>query len=348
MTSIVSISFDSDELGLGDAMVDNLDHAAAAATSTTKFMMTAKFPISLEDAMNGSEYVNDVIGGRGKGVEKHAGNVNYRKLIAANLHLYKKCHDKDKQKISKGIVAAVRGMGGRFLRYNGKMYTDIKVKQAVAKTSQTLRDARNPNKNAFENVMKVKSQKGKEEMSVPVTIDTTQEVDLGKELPQELYANYSYQVLKSLCAQQKAEMDSSNSNVSPGRMPSVTFHKRKGGDDERNTNDDTNESEELPKELYLRLRHFQEGCHSHSFPTGTDVDAAPQNKRDSFISPRDAVISSSSMGVEINKVLEYHDTRMSSGKICEELMKDGDVEMISTEQCLEIINCIDIGSIGEA
>ncbi len=239
-------------------------------------------------------------------------------------------------------------MGGRFLRYNGKMYTDIKVKQAVAKTSQTLRDARNPNKNAFENVMKDKSQKGKEEMSVPVTIDTTQEVDLGKELPQELYANYSYQVLKSLCvcSQQKAEMDSSNSNVSPGRMPSVTFHKRKGGDDERNTNDDTNESEELPKELYLR--HFQEGCHSHSFSTGTDVDAAPQNKRDSFISPRDAAISSSSMRVEINKVLEYHDTRMSSGKICEELMKDDDVEMISTEQCLEIINCIDIGSIGEA
>ena len=256
---------------------------------------------------------------------------------------------------TQGIVAAVRGMGGRFLRYNGKMYTDIKVKQAVAKTSQTLRDARNPNKNAFENVMKVKSQKGKEEMSVPVTIDTTQEVDLGKELPQELYANYSYQVLKSLCAQQKAEMDSSNSNVSPGRMPSVTFHKRKGGDDERNTNDDTNESKELPKELYLRYTeqvlqplHFQEGCHSHSFPTGTDVDAAPQNKRESFISPRDAAISSSSIGVEISKVLENHDTRMSSGKICEELMKDDDVEMISTEQCLEIINCIDIGSIGEA
>ena len=90
MTSIISISFDSYESGLDDAMVDNLDHAAAAAaaaaaTSTTKFMMTAKFPISLEDAMNGSEYVNDVIGGRGKGVEKHAGNVNYRKLIAANL-----------------------------------------------------------------------------------------------------------------------------------------------------------------------------------------------------------------------------------------------------------------------
>ncbi len=86
MTSIISVSFDSDESGLDDAMVDNLDHAAAAAaTSTTKFMVTAKFPISLEDAMNGSEYVNDVIGGRGKGVEKHAGNVNYRKLIAANL-----------------------------------------------------------------------------------------------------------------------------------------------------------------------------------------------------------------------------------------------------------------------
>mmetsp|Transcript_14312 Transcript_14312/g.22085 ORF Transcript_14312/g.22085 Transcript_14312/m.22085 type:complete len:356 (+) Transcript_14312:80-1147(+) len=355
MTSIISISFDSYESGLDDAMVDNLDHAAATATSTTKFMMTAKFPISLEDAMNGNEYVNDVIGGRGKGVEKHAGNVNYRKLIAANLHLYKKCHDKDKQKISKGIVAAVRGMGGRFLRYNGKMYTDIKGKQAVAKTSQTLRDARNPNKNAFQNAMKDKSQKGKEEMGVAVTIDTTQEVDWGKELPQELYANYSYQVLKSLCAQQKAEMDSSNSNVSPGRMPSVTLHKRKGGDDERNTNDDTNESKELPKELYLRYTeqvlkplHFQEGCHSHSFPTGTDVDAAPQNKRDSFISPRDAAISSSSMGVEISKVLENHDTRMSSGKICEELMKDDDVEMISTEQCLKFINCIDIGSIGGA
>ncbi len=89
MTSIIYVSFDSDESGLDDAMVDNLDHAAAAAaaaaTSTTKFMVTAKFPISLEDATNDNEYVNDVIGGRGKGVEEHAANDNSRKLIAANL-----------------------------------------------------------------------------------------------------------------------------------------------------------------------------------------------------------------------------------------------------------------------
>lgn len=110
---------------------------------------------------------------------------------------------------------------------------------------------------------------------------------------------------------------------------------------------------ELPKELYSSFTdqvlqsqslHVQDGCYSHSFPTVTDIDAAPKNERDTAISERDTAISSISIGDEINKVLEYHDTRMTSGELCKELglVEDNDVEMISTEHCLEFINGINI------
>ncbi len=63
----------------------------------------------------------------------------------------------------------------------------------MEKTSQTLRDAlnRSKSKNALS-----RNNVGKEDMSVPVTIDTTI-IDWTKELPQEWYTSFSSQVLKS-------------------------------------------------------------------------------------------------------------------------------------------------------
>lgn len=111
-----------------------------------------------------------------------------------------------------------------------------------------------------------------------------------------------------------------------------------------------NKAMQLSKDLYssyseqvLQSLHDQDRCHSHSFSTVTDVDAAPENKRDSLYT----AISSTSIGVEINKVLEYHDIRMTSGQLCIELglVEDDDVEMISTKHCQKFINGIDIGSV---
>ncbi|KAL7532777.1 hypothetical protein ACHAXR_006540 [Thalassiosira sp. AJA248-18] len=59
-----------------------------------------------------SSSICDVINGRGKGVQHHPGNANYRTLVSSNKGIYVKCAQTDKAKISKGIV---RELGGKFL-----------------------------------------------------------------------------------------------------------------------------------------------------------------------------------------------------------------------------------------
>jgi hypothetical protein len=85
---------------------------------------------------------NDVINGRGQGVQRHPGNEKYRELVSRNKGLYATCPRSDKAKISRAIVAAVRQFGGGFLELDERSgeYFDIGEKKAVAKTSQALRE----------------------------------------------------------------------------------------------------------------------------------------------------------------------------------------------------------------
>eukprot|EP00985_Skeletonema_marinoi_P016850 scaffold9128_cov158-Skeletonema_marinoi.AAC.1 len=83
-----------------------------------------------------------------------------------------KCQERDKIKISMGIVAAVHKNGGRFLAYDGSkkiFYAEVGDSGARVKTSQALRDAKSV---------------------LPIGIPTLH-VDKSKELPQESYSNYS-------------------------------------------------------------------------------------------------------------------------------------------------------------
>jgi hypothetical protein len=59
-----------------------------------------------------------------------------------NKRVYATCHKYDKGKVSRGIVAAIREIGGRFLEYDkqSKTYHDIGDKKAWGKTSQALRE----------------------------------------------------------------------------------------------------------------------------------------------------------------------------------------------------------------
>ncbi|KAK1742757.1 hypothetical protein QTG54_006354 [Skeletonema marinoi] len=141
--------------------------------------MTSYIPISLNDALNGRGMsIFDVLNGQGNHLKQTAGNVNYRRLVSANKDLYMKCQERDKIKISMGIVAAVRKNDGRFLAYDGSkkiFYADIGDNGARVKTSQALRDAK----------------------SVPPIGIPTPHVDRSKELPQELYSNHSCRILAS-------------------------------------------------------------------------------------------------------------------------------------------------------
>lgn len=84
----------------------------------------------------------DVLQGRGQGVQRHPGNEKYRHLVHVNKRIYAQCPRQDKVKISKGIVAAIREFGGRFLILDERtsVYSDIGDKKATEKTSQALRE----------------------------------------------------------------------------------------------------------------------------------------------------------------------------------------------------------------
>ncbi|EJK67055.1 hypothetical protein THAOC_11959 [Thalassiosira oceanica] len=84
----------------------------------------------------------DVLSGRGQGVQRHGGNVKYRHLVFVNKALYAQCPRQDKVKISRGIVRAIRELGGRFLELDERtsVYSDIGDKKAIEKTSQALRE----------------------------------------------------------------------------------------------------------------------------------------------------------------------------------------------------------------
>ncbi|KAK1742758.1 hypothetical protein QTG54_006355 [Skeletonema marinoi] len=103
--------------------------------------------VSSDDEMEGRvvSYLNDydVLNGRGNDINNLAGNISFQRLIAGNKDRYKECKESEKKNISKDIVDAVRGNGGRFLKYDksNKIYVDIGNKEARAKTSQAFRDA---------------------------------------------------------------------------------------------------------------------------------------------------------------------------------------------------------------
>ncbi|KAL9180825.1 hypothetical protein ACHAXT_011278 [Thalassiosira profunda] len=143
--------------------------------------------------------LRDVLNGRGQGVQRHPGNVKYRTLVFVNKGLYAKCPRNDKMKISKGIVGAIRELGGRFLELDERtgIYRDIGDKKATEKTSQALREGQT----------KIRKQMYKdEEMAGGAPAHDTSLLTaaggLQREISAEGYFGYSVQVLESLYSQE--------------------------------------------------------------------------------------------------------------------------------------------------
>lgn len=89
--------------------------------------------------------------------------------------------------MSRGIVAAVRQFGGRFLELDepSGCYFDIGDQKAYSKTSQALREGQTQIRRS---IIQKKSRQGEFDVSL-----------LGPlEVPEEGYFGYSYQVLESL------------------------------------------------------------------------------------------------------------------------------------------------------
>jgi len=125
-----------------DAAIFRRSPPLCVSPDTTAAEIPERRAAAAADAPDDQPTKFDVLNGRGQGVQRHPGNVKYRTLIFVNKGLYAKCPKADKAKISKGIVAAVRALGGRFLELDerGGLYRDIGDKKAYIKTSQALRE----------------------------------------------------------------------------------------------------------------------------------------------------------------------------------------------------------------
>jgi hypothetical protein len=84
----------------------------------------------------------DVLCGRGGLINKHPGNIVYRKVVDYNKPFYQNVHKKHRILVSQSIVQSILNFGGRFLILGakGKTWIEIGYKRAVQKTSQALRE----------------------------------------------------------------------------------------------------------------------------------------------------------------------------------------------------------------
>jgi hypothetical protein len=84
----------------------------------------------------------DVLCGRGGLINKHAGNIAYRKVVDYNKPYYQSVEKKHRILVSQSIVQTILNNGGRFLILGsrGGTWMEIGFKRAVQKTSQALRE----------------------------------------------------------------------------------------------------------------------------------------------------------------------------------------------------------------
>jgi len=95
----------------------------------------------------------DVLCGRGGKVNKHPGNIVYRKVVDYNKSHYQSVHKKHRILVSKSIVQAILNHGGRFMGQKGDKneWIPINFKRAVQKTSQALREHSNSSSSSNKN-----------------------------------------------------------------------------------------------------------------------------------------------------------------------------------------------------
>lgn len=89
-------------------------------------------------------HAHDVLSGRGGLINKHPGNVAFRRVVEANKQTYHSCKKEHKLLLSQSIVEAVQNQNpsGRFLaqeKGTGRWY-DVGKARAIQKTSQGLRE----------------------------------------------------------------------------------------------------------------------------------------------------------------------------------------------------------------
>jgi hypothetical protein len=110
--------------------------------------VAAQVPAASKDGGTTDENITkprefDVLCGRGGLINKHPGNIAYRRVVDYNKPYYQNVHKKHRILVSQSIVQTILNNGGRFLilgSRGGTSWIEIGFKRAVQKTSQALRE----------------------------------------------------------------------------------------------------------------------------------------------------------------------------------------------------------------
>ena len=99
---------------------------------------------SCESVCTTEPHPHDVLCGRGGFVNKHPGNIVFRRIVEANKERYRSCQVDHKLLLSQSIIDVIRNQAppGRFLRQSsgGNGWVDAGDTKALQKTSQALRE----------------------------------------------------------------------------------------------------------------------------------------------------------------------------------------------------------------
>ena len=108
--------------------------------------MTTSYQPQQEQSGITVPHKNDVLSGRGRGINKHPGNKKWRDLIIANQAQYMALPRNQRPVITEAIVKAVRSLSppGRFLAKdpNTGLFYEIGEDKANEKTAQAMRDTK--------------------------------------------------------------------------------------------------------------------------------------------------------------------------------------------------------------
>lgn len=97
-------------------------------------------------------FTSTVLCGRGGGINKHVGNMIYRRIVEYNKAIYRQVPKRQRMLVSQSIVETILKEGGRFLQDQqqkgapknsggaSSVWIEISSRRAVQKTSQALRE----------------------------------------------------------------------------------------------------------------------------------------------------------------------------------------------------------------
>mmetsp|Transcript_5925 Transcript_5925/g.8647 ORF Transcript_5925/g.8647 Transcript_5925/m.8647 type:complete len:313 (+) Transcript_5925:182-1120(+) len=184
---------------------------------------------------------NDVLFGRGGGVNRHVGNIHFRQLVSKYEHDYRATHRKaDKTDISARIVSIIRTLDppGRFLKNTEGVWRDVGDEKARNKTSQALRE-RGPSNGVNNNSSSGKTGSGRAIFTTAPNDDST---DTNTLKPRR---NRKAMLLRVKCKLDRASLTWSCINIRRGSKTNKRCNSKKqiinrvGVDDEQQKQMDT-------------------------------------------------------------------------------------------------------------